>query len=67
MENKKKKSKKKILIVILIITNFIVIIWAMKERSRADRLAGENLNLNQLLKGSRKSERILYYELGKRK
>ncbi len=61
MEKKKKFLKKSL----VILGYFTLGAWALRERSRADKLAGENQNLRQQLKGAQRTINILNYNLGK--
>lgn len=60
------EKKKKILKKGLVILGYCTLgAWALRERSRADKLAGENQNLRQQLKGAQRTINILNYNLGK--
>ena len=66
MEKEKRNKKGKFLKKAIVLTGFGLLTgWAMKERSRADRLEGENQNLRQQLKGAQRTINILNYNLGK--
>lgn len=66
MENEEKKKKKNFLKKALLYTCISgLICWALKERSNADRLRGENENLRQQVKGAQRTINILNYNLGK--
>ena len=67
MENEEKRKKRVILAKALLSVSIISVLigWAMKERSRADRLSGENENLRQQVRGAQRTINILNYNLGK--
>lgn len=66
-EENSKKGKRILKRGFILLSYCLLTGWALKERSRADKLAGENENLKQQVRGAQRTINILNYNLGKEK